>query len=545
MKQTYKTINYEWLTCPTGDPFADAGGYALQGLARRYPNLDLFEIINKATNLYIDRWHSGLHIFYLNSTITQPSYKTAERKRQETKKYFLSLLEETAYHKRGCCRILGKETNLFKAGRDNSMLTGASSFLNFYHNMEPGLFFSKEIIIRMFFVPLSSILIYDKMAIITSNQDKVTEDFAERNLKNNLQKVQFSFSLRSKYSNPINAIFAFADDIITNSKIVKDDEQKLALTLYHYTNVSVNPHMDIYKLPLGIINFYRYCQQAKFKEQWHNFVLANYVKYIHHKANFNIKESKYIEKVKEISLIEKNYYKYLKQNESLDIDLCTFGFKKDKTGRACFIVDHGELDNWKKKPIFKDWNKKLDEEGKKEFKNSINNEKGDYELKYQESQVSYKWINLIFDFLIRGQSILKLILSWEDPLKSDQSLDFKITCYYQKNIRNMNIKTLELIERLSNFIIDNNDNIGKIIGKIKTSKSYELRSILIKQIEINYKKDNREPLITLTDYVNYLFPDGTNWSEIRDLLLICIYQKLHEKNIQIEVDDSEINNSNE
>lgn len=25
MKETYKTIDYEWLTRPTGDPFADAG----------------------------------------------------------------------------------------------------------------------------------------------------------------------------------------------------------------------------------------------------------------------------------------------------------------------------------------------------------------------------------------------------------------------------------------------------------------------------------------------------------------------------------------
>ncbi len=29
MKQTYKTIDYEWLTRPTGDPFADAGGFAI------------------------------------------------------------------------------------------------------------------------------------------------------------------------------------------------------------------------------------------------------------------------------------------------------------------------------------------------------------------------------------------------------------------------------------------------------------------------------------------------------------------------------------
>jgi len=27
MKQNFETIDYEWLTRPTGDPFADAGGF--------------------------------------------------------------------------------------------------------------------------------------------------------------------------------------------------------------------------------------------------------------------------------------------------------------------------------------------------------------------------------------------------------------------------------------------------------------------------------------------------------------------------------------
>ncbi|SHE83712.1 hypothetical protein SAMN05444274_102531 [Mariniphaga anaerophila] len=33
MKHTHKTIDYEWLTKPTGDPFADAGGYVIQYLS--------------------------------------------------------------------------------------------------------------------------------------------------------------------------------------------------------------------------------------------------------------------------------------------------------------------------------------------------------------------------------------------------------------------------------------------------------------------------------------------------------------------------------
>lgn len=36
MKQTHKTIEYEWLTRPTGDPFADAGGIDIMEFIEKY-----------------------------------------------------------------------------------------------------------------------------------------------------------------------------------------------------------------------------------------------------------------------------------------------------------------------------------------------------------------------------------------------------------------------------------------------------------------------------------------------------------------------------
>lgn len=46
MKQNFKTINYEWLTRPTGDPFADAGGFAIEYLSEKFPEMDI-DIIRK------------------------------------------------------------------------------------------------------------------------------------------------------------------------------------------------------------------------------------------------------------------------------------------------------------------------------------------------------------------------------------------------------------------------------------------------------------------------------------------------------------------
>jgi CRISPR-associated protein Cst1 len=38
MKQNFKTIDYEWLTRPTGDPFADASGHANEYIFRTILN---------------------------------------------------------------------------------------------------------------------------------------------------------------------------------------------------------------------------------------------------------------------------------------------------------------------------------------------------------------------------------------------------------------------------------------------------------------------------------------------------------------------------
>lgn len=38
MKQDIKNIDYEWLFKPTGDPFVDAGGYALEEFSHYYPD---------------------------------------------------------------------------------------------------------------------------------------------------------------------------------------------------------------------------------------------------------------------------------------------------------------------------------------------------------------------------------------------------------------------------------------------------------------------------------------------------------------------------
>jgi len=63
-------------------------------------------------------------------------------------------------------------------------------------------------------------------------------------------------------------------------------------------------------------------------------------------------------------------------------------------------------------------------------------------------------------------------------------------------------------------------------------------------VAANYVAMNENPIVTVDDYVNYLFPDGSYWAEIRDILLIAIYQELHERDLiseELKVElDSEV-----
>ena len=46
MNRKYSTINYDKLWSPSGDVFADAGGYALKYLSEKFPEKDILECFN-------------------------------------------------------------------------------------------------------------------------------------------------------------------------------------------------------------------------------------------------------------------------------------------------------------------------------------------------------------------------------------------------------------------------------------------------------------------------------------------------------------------
>lgn len=470
-------IHIEFLTKVTGDPFADTGGFVIKYLwtLPHLKDMDILGLINYVTNIYVNKWSGKLHAFFLNSTITQPAFK-GQRKIDETIKFYKGLLEETISFQEGYCRISGRKTKLFSAGRDNHILSGSGTFVNFHHNFESGLFLSKEMLIRTFFVPLGLIQLSDKVAMLTSNYEKVTEFFVERNCIQNLNTIGSGIAegvLKSEFNNPANSLFAFSDsylnthlkELLIGNEETLLNEADVSINLYHFTNFGASPEVVLYILESNVFKFYAFCNRIKIKEDWNKFLRSNY-------SNTRFKNAI---------------------------------FKEEK----------------------EEWNYK---DGAIEFE-------------------TYKiWRNFVLEKLLNGKSILSNILRWNVK----HSFPFIIVEKYQTIIKNMEKRTIDKIKQIADFIVIDRDTdfITKAIKRLNSEKSAQgLRQFLLKLNSENYKNEASEPLITVQDYAEYLFPDGGNWREIRDVLLIAIYEKLHEINKAIDVpiledEEAELSNLN-
>lgn len=136
---------------------------------------------------------------------------------------------------------------------------------------------------------------------------------------------------------------------------------------------------------------------------------------------------------------------------------------------------------------------------------------------------------------MKGASILGDIRKWS----VHHFFDVDLLNLYLVNLQNMKKETIAKLDKISNYILESTSESGmkKVIITLSGTKSaYVLRRFIIGTIRKYYNEGHDQPLVTVEEYVDYLFPDSSSWMEIRDVLLISIYQKLHERNLHIEVD---------
>lgn len=148
--------------------------------------------------------------------------------------------------------------------------------------------------------------------------------------------------------------------------------------------------------------------------------------------------------------------------------------------------------------------------------------------------------NRVQDYLLSGKSILRLLCSMHKAGR----FPIQIAMSYLKEVRGMRHEQIELIRTIAGKIIalaESDEDYKKYITPIEGARfAYQLRSAILRMVKAQYKAGQAEPFVRLTDYVEYLFPDGQSWYEVRDLMLICLYEKLHDLQIQPEEISDEV-----
>lgn len=447
-------VNKDWLIRRTGDPFADIGGIVLKILIREQKTDDILRLINNIASVYVSDWKAKLNAFFLNSTITQPAFK-GDRKVTETIKFFNALINNELPFETGYCRILGEQTKLYIAGRDNHILSGSGTFINFHHAFQGGVMFSKEVLIRMFFVPLGCVQLSDKIALLDSNNEELVEYFIAENVYENSRSAATRISEgihRLEFKSPSSALFDFALRWIREAN--RSDIKNTELTLYHFTNFGASPEIILYTFSAALYTFYARVQYRTMKLDWDKF----------------------------------SHSYFWQKNAEYQYKTDTF---------------------------------------------EVNEKKEDNSLGYEDFKT---WRNSIYESLLQNKSILKPILNWVS--KKQRPFNFDIVKNYQLILRNMNEKTLQIIERIADFVLQDSSNIKKNLRNLqKPTKAYAFRNALRKLEEKNLAEKNEKPLFSLDEYALELFPDGTFWQEIQNLLLIAIYQKMHEQQIWFDDED--------
>ena len=169
----------------------------------------------------------------------------------------------------------------------------------------------------------------------------------------------------------------------------------------------------------------------------------------------------------------------------------------------------------------------------------LENNKGS-DIKLELRDIEGKNPNIIFDYLLSGKSILRLLLR----VHRLKSFPVMIAITYLKEVRRMRQEQIDLIRKIADKIIalaQKEGNYNKFLIPLEGARyASQLRAAILRSVKAQYKNGEAEPFIRFNDYVEFLFPDGQSWTEVRDFMLICLYERLHDLRVepdQISDDD--------
>ncbi len=149
-----------------------------------------------------------------------------------------------------------------------------------------------------------------------------------------------------------------------------------------------------------------------------------------------------------------------------------------------------------------------------------------------KSEEDYKnRTNRVYESLLQGQSILRSFLNLRARKPRG---NWKLLSLYLKEVRTMEQAKLDKIKQVADLIAESIRQSGRDrrLRQLENARNYrECRNVLRFVIRDRISQEAKEPLFSLEDYIQYLFPTSDNmtfWTETRDLLLFRLYEQLHD-----------------
>ncbi len=158
--------------------------------------------------------------------------------------------------------------------------------------------------------------------------------------------------------------------------------------------------------------------------------------------------------------------------------------------------------------------------------------KGGYAgVKWEKNPRAEEFVNKkneVYDRLLDGRSIVRYFFSTK---MRNVYGDWGLLSLYLAEVRGMEKERIGIIRRVGDEIADLIRQTGDIrrLEKLERSDTYgalrnQLRIIIKERIRLGAS----DPLFSLDEYVDRLFPSYDSWRETQDLLLYRIYEDLHD-----------------
>ena len=246
----------------TGNPFIDAGSYALKVKFKKdlndITNEDLKNTSKLICKLYTEPpWKKNLYSIFPNSILVNP----ASANKPNLKELYLDNLNKLIDSiepktDNGSCIGCGVRDVTEVFGKDAIPLTGSKSLINFFSFGKSGADYCSLCALLVQFAPLAMYSCGGKFIVLHSNSDKVMELWTKKTIENiDIQNSTGNFEgcYNQGITRPTNAIFNIISQVISQRKNWRGESP--SFNFYYFTNYNQNPELDIYTLPTNVFKF--------------------------------------------------------------------------------------------------------------------------------------------------------------------------------------------------------------------------------------------------------------------------------------------------